>query len=190
MSVVLRPYQKEVYNKAIDILSFRNVVYLACDMRTGKTLTSLSIAEFFGGSVLFVTKLKAIEGIQKDIEAIGMEKAVTIVNYESLHKHTNREFDTIIVDEAHCFKGDTLIDGLKIKLLKVGDSVKSYNFDKNIIEEKRVLNVFKNKVNKRKFVKISFNGKYFVCTEDHKIYTKNGWKKARDITTNDELLIV
>lgn len=96
--IELRPYQKEVYEKAINILSFRNVVYLALEMRTGKTLTSLSIANFFGGSILFVTKLKAIEGIMKDIEALGVNN-VDVINYESLHK-CKKEYDTVINDES------------------------------------------------------------------------------------------
>jgi intein/homing endonuclease len=84
---------------------------------------------------------------------------------------------------------NTLIDGVKIKDIKVGDFIKSINFASNKIEKKKVLNVFKNKLTEN-LVKIKCNGKEIICTESHKIYTKRGWVKAIDIRCEDELLIL
>ena len=59
--VKLRDYQKDITNKALDILKVNNFVYLSMEVRTGKTLTALSIAEkITAGRVLFITKKKAI----------------------------------------------------------------------------------------------------------------------------------
>ena len=41
----LRDYQKEICGKAVDVLQRAGWCYLAMEVRTGKTLTSLAIAE-------------------------------------------------------------------------------------------------------------------------------------------------
>lgn len=76
------------------------------EVRTGKTLTSLNIAEKAGAtSVLFVTKKKAMSSIEKDYESRKFTFELDLVNYEALHKLTAEdieEYDLVICDEAHC----------------------------------------------------------------------------------------
>jgi len=97
----LRPYQQDIVNRGFDILNRYRFLYLAMEVRTGKTLTSLSLAEKMGASnVLFVTKKKAINSIQADYEKLNPSYQVTIINYESLHT-VDGFFDLIICDEAH-----------------------------------------------------------------------------------------
>ena len=58
----LRKYQKEIIERAGDIITTKGLVYLAMEVRTGKTLTSLGLCEYVGAdSVLFVTKKLAIK---------------------------------------------------------------------------------------------------------------------------------
>ena len=53
----LRDYQLEISRKANEILSRKNIVYLAMEVRTGKTATSLEIARLYGSKrVLFLSK--------------------------------------------------------------------------------------------------------------------------------------
>ena len=60
----LRDYQKSIVNKATEVLQRSGFVYLAMEVRTGKTLTSLSIAEKLEAKkILFITKKKAISSI-------------------------------------------------------------------------------------------------------------------------------
>lgn len=100
-SIQLRPYQQEIVNKGFDILNRYRFLYLAMEVRTGKTLTSLSLAEKVGASnVLFITKKKAIGSIQADYEKLNPSYQLTIINYESLH-HIDDSYDLIICDEAH-----------------------------------------------------------------------------------------
>ena len=40
----LRPYQLEISEKAVNILNKNKIVYLSMQVRTGKTLTALNIA--------------------------------------------------------------------------------------------------------------------------------------------------
>ena len=52
------------------MLLSHSILYLAMEVRTGKTLTLLNIAEKAGAtSVLFVTKKKAMSSIEKDYES-------------------------------------------------------------------------------------------------------------------------
>ena len=61
----LRDYQEEIISKGIDVIGEHGFVYLAMEVRTGKTLTSLGIAKEMGANrVLFITKKKAISSIE------------------------------------------------------------------------------------------------------------------------------
>lgn len=99
--IQLRDYQKVNVNVALDVLKVNEFVYLAMEVRTGKTLTSLSIADKIGKNVLFVTKKKAISSIQKDYELLKPGFSLLVINYESLHKLPKDSWDVVILDEAH-----------------------------------------------------------------------------------------
>ena len=161
------------------------------EVRTGKTLTSLGIAERINSTnVLFLTKKKAISSIESDYALFNPEYNLTVTNYESLHKIPDTKWDLIILDEAHsCFLENTLIDGVKIKDIELGSFQKSFNFAKGIYEYKKVLNIFKNPLNEN-LIKIKCNGKEIVCTESHKIFTKRGWIKAGELLLTDELQVL
>lgn len=99
----LRPYQKQIVSEAIDIIRQRGFVYLAMEVRTGKTLTSLSVCEKYGGieNVLFITKKKAISSIERDVDMLSPSYNCLVINYESLHKIPETKWDFVIFDEAH-----------------------------------------------------------------------------------------
>lgn len=189
-SIELRPYQKQIVKQGLEVLEKHRFLYLAMEVRTGKTLTSLAIAEQMGSqSVLFVTKKKAISSIESDYEKLSGSYELTIINYESLH-HIDDSFDLIIIDEAHCcFLGETLVDGKKIKDTGLGDYLNSFNFEKNIYEKRKVVNIYKNPLTEN-LVKIKCNGRQIVCTESHEVFTKRGWVKAGEILPDDELQIL
>ena len=64
-----RDYQHEIIAKGKDILAAKKFLYLAMEVRTGKTLTSLGIAEELGyENVLFITKKKAMQSIIEDYD--------------------------------------------------------------------------------------------------------------------------
>jgi len=98
---MLRDYQGDLAIKAADILLRLHIVYLAMEMRVGKTLIALKAAELTGAKkVIFITKKKAISSIVGDYEREGFEFELTVINYEQAGKY-KPEYDTIIVDEAH-----------------------------------------------------------------------------------------
>lgn len=101
VSIEFRPYQEEIIKKAIDIISRYKFVYLAMEVRTGKTLTSLGIASNLPiNNLLFVTKKKAISSIEDDYNMLSPSYNITVINYESLHK-VEGLFDVVVLDEAH-----------------------------------------------------------------------------------------
>ena len=101
--MTLRTYQRELAEQAAEILAAKNLVYLAMEMRVGKTLIALETARLSGAKrVLFATKKKAISSVEKDFLDGGFSFEITITNYENLHNTTGR-FDLVIADEAHCF---------------------------------------------------------------------------------------
>jgi hypothetical protein len=97
----LRDYQINISSQAIDILKDFGLVYLAMQVRTGKTLTSLFTAQKYGAkNVLFVTKKKAISSIQDDYNLLSPGYNIEVINFESVHK-ASIDHDFIIIDEAH-----------------------------------------------------------------------------------------
>ena len=102
-SVKFRDYQSDIIIKGSEILLQNKFLYLAMEVRTGKTLTSLGIAEKVKAyQVLFITKKKAISSIQGDFDALIPSFSLCVINYESLHTiDPDLHWDLIICDEAH-----------------------------------------------------------------------------------------
>jgi hypothetical protein len=98
-----REYQKIIIKRAEQVLNKSRFVYLAMEVRTGKTLTSLGVADKMGcENVLFLTKKKAISSIVSDNEMMCPSNVcLFVINYESMHKIPNLKWDMIILDEAH-----------------------------------------------------------------------------------------
>jgi len=100
--IEFRDYQTDIIEKGVKILEANRFVYLAMEVRTGKTLTSLGIAEKMGvNKVLFITKKKAISSIEQDYALLNPSYQMTVINYESLHKLDRKGWDLIVADEAH-----------------------------------------------------------------------------------------
>ena len=100
--IKFRDYQSDIINKGVNIIKHHRFLYLAMEVRTGKTLTALGICnELDINNVLFVTKKKAIPSIEKDYELYQPKYKMQTINYESLHKINPNGWDVIICDEAH-----------------------------------------------------------------------------------------
>jgi len=102
-SIQFRDYQTDIIHRGTNIIKESGFLYLAMEVRTGKTLTSLGIAGTIGSrNVLFLTKKKAISSIESDYKALAPFYNICVTNYESLHKiDPTISWDLIICDEAH-----------------------------------------------------------------------------------------
>jgi hypothetical protein len=97
----LRDYQLSISIQAWNKLALYKIVYIAAEVRTGKTLMALNTAHLCNAkNVLFLTKKKAIDSILNDYKAMGYTYNLTVINNESLHK-IEGNFDLLISDEHH-----------------------------------------------------------------------------------------
>jgi len=101
--IKFRDYQKQIIDQGVDILKRHKFVYLAMEVRTGKTLTSLGMLDkmMSVNNVLFLTKKKAISSITSDYKLLKPSFNLEVINYESIHKVNQRGWDAIVIDEAH-----------------------------------------------------------------------------------------
>jgi len=94
MTKTLRDYQVDLSSKGVEILRDKGLVYLCMSVRTGKTATSMQIANLYGAkSVLFLTKKKAMSDILGDYNDFGFKflppvgtdvsEALEITKYQS-----------------------------------------------------------------------------------------------------------
>jgi hypothetical protein len=108
MAITLRPYQKDLAQQAVHKIKTLGMVYLAMEVRTGKTHTAIKACDLLvghkRGKVVFVTKKKAIGSIDKDFADSGATLDMTVINYESLHKLEAKNVDVFIFDEAQKLK--------------------------------------------------------------------------------------
>lgn len=103
MKKTLRDYQTDLASKGVSILRDRGLVYLCMSVRTGKTATSMQIANLYGAkNVLFLTKKKAMSDILSDYNSFGFDFSIEIMNDESMHKCLG-QYDLVIHDEHHRF---------------------------------------------------------------------------------------
>jgi SNF2 family DNA or RNA helicase len=102
--IEFRDYQKDIISRGTEVLQKNGFLYLAMEVRTGKTLTSLGIADQMEVEhVLFLTKKKAISSIVGDYDLMCPASFILFtINYESMHKlPQNIKWDIVIIDEAH-----------------------------------------------------------------------------------------
>lgn len=99
--IELRSDQRTTVDKGLVILRRYNLLYMACEVRTGKSVMSMTIAKEIGWrNVAFITKKKAISSIELDYQKLGhIFNKFTVINYESVGK-LHPIYDGYICDEA------------------------------------------------------------------------------------------
>lgn len=97
----IRDYQLAISIRAWNKLALYKIVYIAAEVRTGKTIMALNTAKLYRAkNVLFITKKKAITSIENDYKVMGYDYKLTVINNESIHK-IEGNFDLLISDEHH-----------------------------------------------------------------------------------------
>lgn len=93
--------RETIQSKAIELGVQQNVLLLL-SVRLGKTKVALEISKHFGNKHLIVTsEILICEGILGEITKFGFNPDYyTIICYDSLHKYTDTEWDTITIDEC------------------------------------------------------------------------------------------
>lgn len=96
----LYKHQEEVIIKAKPILEKYKMVYIAAETRTGKSLAAIHLLKDDFKKILVVTKKKAISSWNSDIK-LSKVNNFEVINYESIHKLKENDYDVIVLDEAH-----------------------------------------------------------------------------------------
>lgn len=141
------------------------------DSGCGKTTLSRLVAKEMSCDESNIIEVDAAS--RNGIEDV--RELVSSLQYATFGKNPNK---FIIFDE--CFaKGSQVLTaaGLKpIESIKIGDTVSNWTGDV------RVSNIFTNKVELDRVVKLSLsNGKNIICSSDHLFFTTDGWIKAKHL---------
>lgn len=198
----LYDYQKE----AVQALVRAKGGVLEAPCGSGKTQMGLAVIKELGLRALWLTHThKLMEQSKERCERyfkgdfgtitegkVSIGKDITFATVQTMAKLSptvyENQFNVVVVDE--CFPGYTKVltaDGyVPIKNINVGVEVASYNEDTGRVEYRKVLRKFEKKPTA--IVKVEVGGKEIYCTPNHKFYTKDGWKEARELSKKDQLL--
>lgn len=134
-----RSYQLPCITAGIEKITKHWLVYLAMEMRLGKTLCALIIArEIKAKRVLFITTRKAYPGVVGDHALLDPPYEFTVTTYGMAKKYLNYNPDVVIVDETHRMgafprPGKTwttirrICDGRRVMMLSGTPSPESYS---------------------------------------------------------------
>lgn len=102
--ITLRSDQRTTVDKAKPILQLLRIVYIAAQMRTGKSIMGITTAFECGFKrLLVVTKKIAVDNIKQDVKDCAYPISIKVINfdYRTLAKLNPDDYDCVIVDEAN-----------------------------------------------------------------------------------------
>lgn len=111
----------------------------------------------------------------------------TLIRRKSQFAQWMQQVRLWITDE--CFPAGTLVDGVPIEDIKVGDFVTAFNEVSGEFEYREVKRLFKNPIHNEMVKVVTQSHHVLQCTKGHPLWTKRGWVDASKLTTNDEVLI-
>ena len=157
-------------------------------------LVEQTAADFVEYGIKNVTKWSGNNTPDPDADIIVAGTQILLSEKSDLSELS--EIGVLLIDE--CIRKNTLIStnkgNKKIQNIKKGDFVKSFNTKTKKIEYKPVLNTWKN-LNKsnsyEEFLEIELNnGSIVHLTPNHKVYTDNGYKRADELSKEDNILFI
>ena len=192
-SITLRPYQEEALASIPEAGAF--LICLATGL--GKSVVFSRVPR--RGRMLILSHRDELVhqpekyfdcsfGVEQGTETSHGEEVVS-ASVQSLvrrlHKFKPDDFDVLVTDE--CFPAGTLIDGMPIEHIQVGDMVTAFNHKIGCLEQCKVLHVFK-QLAPDKIIRI--NGE-LICTANHPIYDvkTGGYINAANLKLGDSVLL-
>lgn len=210
------PHEVRDYQLSAFVNAIRNKrIMLLSPTASGKSLIQYLILRKiqdmnFKKGLLIVPTTSLCEQMYADFESYGYDsekychrqyagkdkttnKFLTITTWQSIFKNDPEyfhQFDFVLGDE--CLHPDTNIkmsDGTnkKIKDIKVGDSVKTFNEKTKKVEDKKVLRIHENLSITEDFYEIeTLSGRKLKITGNHKVLLKTGiWKEVQHLEVGD-----
>jgi hypothetical protein len=179
----------------------------------GKTYTCAVLADVYGKlglrCIVIVPDKTLVRQTRKSFIDCGVDTGIyygeekdlahmhVISTWQSLQNATAllSDYQVVIVDE--CVFPETLIttpDGEKpICQIVPGDMVLTLNEDESVFEFKPVVKVFKNMLRslREKRLRLTLdNGSVINITGNHPVLTQDGWKRADELSEEDELVTI
>ena len=202
-SINLYPYQQ----RALEALLRGKNGVLEAPCGSGKTQIGLALIKSLGLKALWLTHTqKLLLQSKQRCEAyfkgdfgtitegkVNIGRDITFATIQTMAKLDPRTykdaFNVVVVDECFpYYEKVTTKDGAKrICDIEAGDEVLSYNEERKETEWKKVIRRFEKKPTSLVCVKTE-GGKRIYCTSNHKFFTKNGWKEAKELNGNDKIL--
>lgn len=206
-NIVLRDYQVNAVNLALET---GGGILLMCT-GAGKTFTVAALCDALGQDgikcMVIVPSVDLVEQTATTFRLCGLDVGVyggktkdvahqhVVSTWQSLQNNPQliKDFSGTVIDECvHPNTQITTADGKKlIKDLKAGELVLTINEETKIREFKPILKIHKNLLKSSNEKRLSMtldNGKEIIITGNHKVMTINGWKRADELTTADELV--
>lgn len=205
---ILRYYQVEAINAVIE----NGGGVILAGTGSGKTLKNAALCKQYGDqdlkTITIVPSVDLITQTKETFSSLGLDvgeysgdvKDVdhehVVSTWQSLQNNQRimQLFDMVVVDE--CFDENTLIvladkTTKKIKEVQPGDKILSYNFETKRFEPDVVVKLFKNLIasSKEDMYELEFdNGTILKVTGNHKILTTTGYKRADELSEEDEIV--
>ena len=202
-SINLYPYQQ----RALEALLRGKNGVLEAPCGSGKTQIGLALIKALGLKALWLTHTqKLLLQSKQRCEAyfkgdfgtitegkVNIGRDITFATIQTMAKLDPRTykdaFNVVVVDECFpYYEKVTTKDGAKrICDIEAGEEVLSYNEERKETEWKKVIRRFEKKPTSLVCVKME-GDKRIYCTSNHKFFTKNGWKEAKELNGNDKIL--
>lgn len=191
----LRDYQDLAIVQTKQALGAKEVPVICLPTGTGKSVVNIEFIRqlFLAGAnkgkirkfLVLCPFIEIVNQFEQYCEIFGISPFVEIWTYayaiRNYKKYDPKSFFGLAVDE--CFVAGSLVDGVPIEELKIGDLVTAFDPVTNSIAKKPIVRLFKNRATK--LIKLNFNdSSSIVCTFNHPIYTNIGWVKASELTSN------
>lgn len=96
--------------------------------------------------------------------------------------------DSLVIDEAHCFPAGTMVDGVPIESIKIGDMVRAVDVRTGAVVRRSVTDVMSRVP--PALVRVHFSdGRSIACTPDHPFYTGGGEYTEAALLSNSSLVV-
>lgn len=162
---------------------------VAHGLGTGKTFTSIHSANTLNKPILAITPASLRENYKKELKATG-SKGHVMSYHQALKRMHDPEFrerasnSLVVFDE--CFVAGSLIDGVPIEDLKVGDVVSSFDQDELCLVPAIITAVFKRPA--KELLRVTVGETSLVCSANHPFATTAGWVRASNLAGHTVLV--
>lgn len=216
---ITRRYQTEAIEAAENAISVGDVrrTLLVMATGTGKTWTFSRILvrrrdQGYGRALVLAHRIELVDQAAEALRAAGLtveiesgdrlasiwgnlldgKSDVVVATVQSLRgrrleRWPGDGFGTIVIDE--CFPAGTMISGVPIEDIVVGDVVPCINHKTGRVTERKVTRLYKS-VRFDPLVRLRYGATEIDCTQNHPIFVKGrGYVEAREVAVGDLLCV-